>query len=115
MSLLKKDPEKTAAKEAARLARAAARAAAEAVRRKRDDNPEARWEYKVIRIHEDKMKGLAGSGYMERELKKLGSQGWELVSIYQERAVFKRKILDFSDAEREDLADVSVGDSLGAE
>jgi hypothetical protein len=49
-----------------------------------------KWEYKVIRVGEDKQKGILGSGRMETLFNDLGKSGWELVSVNEERASFKR-------------------------
>lgn len=42
------------------------------------------------RIAEHKQKGLLGSREMEDTLNQAGAEGWELVSIEEERATFKR-------------------------
>lgn len=99
----------TKAKDAHHEARASARAATEA-RRERDRNPATRWEYRASRVGEDKQKGLTGSRRIEEIFNKLGSQGWELVAINMERAVFKREVVAISQAELEELADVMVSD-----
>ena len=52
----------------------------------------AKWEYQVKRIGEDKQKGLSGSGRMEEIFNAEGAKGWELVSINEERATFKRRL-----------------------
>ena len=83
-----------------------ARARAKQARRARDTTPAHRWEYKVKWIQKGWQKGALGSGSMELAFNKLGSQGWELVAVEAERATFKREILDFSEAEREELAAV---------
>jgi hypothetical protein len=49
-----------------------------------------KWQYKVIRVGEDKQKGILGSGRMETLFNDLGKDGWELVSVNEERASFKR-------------------------
>jgi hypothetical protein len=49
-----------------------------------------KFEYQVKRIGEDKQKGLLGSQRMEQILNGEGKNGWELVTINEERATFKR-------------------------
>jgi hypothetical protein len=68
--------------------------------------PARRWEYKAKWIPRGRQKGPFGGAIMELAFNKLGAQGWELVAIEGERAMFKREILDLSDAEREELAAV---------
>jgi hypothetical protein len=51
-----------------------------------------KWRYKVIRVGEDKQKGLLGSGRMESLFNDLGAQGWELVAVSEERATFKLQL-----------------------
>ena len=51
-----------------------------------------RWEYQVKRIGEDKQKGLLGSGRMKNLFNDLGTKGWELVAVNEERAIFKREL-----------------------
>ena len=51
-----------------------------------------KWEYQVKRIGEDKQKGLLGAGRMEQILNGEGARGWELVTINEERATFKRRM-----------------------
>jgi hypothetical protein len=45
----------------------------------------------VKRIGEDKQKGLLGSQRMEQIFNGEGARGWELVTINEERATFKRR------------------------
>src|SRR5947209_19522709 len=94
-------------REAARVLRARAKEA----RRQRDANPETRWEYKVVWIMKGQQKGAFGSSSMELNFNKRGSQGWELVSVEAERAIFKRRVTELSEAEKEELATVEVEDS----
>jgi hypothetical protein len=35
-------------------------------------------------------KGVMGGGTLERELNQLGADGWELISLVNDRAIFKR-------------------------
>ena len=51
-----------------------------------------RWEYQVKRVGEDKQKGLSGSQRMEQIFNAEGEKGWELVTINEERATFKRPL-----------------------
>jgi alkyl sulfatase BDS1-like metallo-beta-lactamase superfamily hydrolase len=51
-----------------------------------------KFEYQVKRIGEDKQKGLLGSQRMEQILNGEGKIGWELVTINEERATFKRRL-----------------------
>jgi hypothetical protein len=51
-----------------------------------------KWEYQVKRVGEDKQKGLLGSQRMEQLFNGEGAQGWELVTINEERATFKRPL-----------------------
>lgn len=53
-----------------------------------------KWEYQVKRIGEDKQKGLLGSQRMEAIFNGEGAKGWELVTINEERATFKRRMGD---------------------
>jgi len=46
----------------------------------------------VKRIGQAKQKGLMGSGRMEEILNAEGAKGWELVTINEERATFKRPL-----------------------
>jgi hypothetical protein len=91
-------------KEAARATRERAKEA----RRQRDTNPDTRWEYKVVWVRRGAQKGAMGSRTMELAFNKVGSQGWELVAVEEERATFKRRILELSEAEKEELATVEV-------
>jgi len=50
-----------------------------------------KWEYQVKRVGEDKQKGLLGSQRMEQIFNGEGARGWELVTINEERATFKRR------------------------
>jgi hypothetical protein len=51
---------------------------------------QATWEYKVVRVGDDKQRGVLGSGRMEAIFNDLGRDGWELVAVNAERATFKR-------------------------
>lgn len=51
-----------------------------------------KWEYQVKRIGEDKQKGMLGSQRMEQIFNAEGAQGWELVTVNEERATFKRPL-----------------------
>jgi hypothetical protein len=51
-----------------------------------------KWEYQVKRVGEDKQKGLLGSQRMEQIFNSEGAKGWELVTINEERATFKRRL-----------------------
>lgn len=91
-----KDPEKEAEK-LARRDEAERRKADEAARQEAlQQHSQAhvetlpKWEYQVKRIAEHKQKGLLGSREMEHTLNQAGAEGWELVSIEEERATFKR-------------------------
>jgi hypothetical protein len=53
-----------------------------------------KWEYQVKRVGEDKQKGLLGSQRMEQIFNAEGEKGWELVTISEERATFKRRRRD---------------------
>lgn len=67
--------------------------------RERDLRPSTRWEYKTIRVGEDKQKGVFGSGRMDTLFNSLGARGWELVAVNMERATFKREVPHMSAAE----------------
>ena len=79
--------EQRAAQESA--AQAARQAQAEVIARHEASLP--KWEYQVKRIGEDKQKGLLGSQRMEQIFNGEGAKGWELVTINEERATFKRR------------------------
>lgn len=70
----------------------------------RDESPATRWEYKTIRVGEDKQKGLLGSGRMDTLFNRLGVLGWELVAVNLERATFKREVPHMSAAEAAEIA-----------
>lgn len=52
----------------------------------RDANPETQWEYKARNLA--KVPGVA----TEDDFNRLGQQGWELVAVAQDYAIFKRPI-----------------------
>jgi hypothetical protein len=51
------------------------------------------WEYKVVDVHALLQRGLEGNEHLERALNALGKEGWELVTIVEDRATFKRRAL----------------------
>ena len=48
------------------------------------------WEYKVVDVHALLQRGLEGAAHMEFTFNTLGKDGWELVTIVEDRATFKR-------------------------
>jgi hypothetical protein len=48
------------------------------------------WEYKVVDVHALLQRGPEGSENLERSLNALGKERWELVTIVEDRATFKR-------------------------
>lgn len=78
----------------------------QAARAQRDVSPATRWEYKTIRVGEDKQKGRLGSGRMDTLFNQLGALGWELVAVNMERATFKREVPHMSAAEVEEFAEL---------
>jgi uncharacterized protein DUF4177 len=102
MGFLRKDTDERAAKASAKAI--ADQLQAEAREREREQREAAeiqdrafvesfpKWEYQVVRIGEDKQKGLLGSRPMEQILNDEGRKGWELVTVNEERATFKRRI-----------------------
>lgn len=48
------------------------------------------WEYHVLHVFDWQKKGVYGGGTLEAQLNELGRQGWELVNVVENRALFKR-------------------------
>lgn len=51
-----------------------------------------RWEHQVIWIREGLQEGTFSSEAMERKLDAVGAEGWELIAVSGERAIFKRPV-----------------------
>ena len=80
---------------AAEAEEAAAREAAAAAERARVSAFQAtlpRWEYMTTWERVGRQTGILGGDEMTYDLDRLGAEGWELVGVYGERAVFKRQL-----------------------
>jgi hypothetical protein len=100
MALLKRkteDEKESAAAEKARAARISS-GTQERIAKWQEDLP--RWEYTTKYQREGRQKGFWGGGLMAAEFSAMGKAGWELVGIYEERAVFKRRMPPLGDLKR---------------
>src|SRR2546421_440022 len=80
---------------AAEAEASAAREAAAAAERAKVESFQAtlpRWEYMTAWERVGRQTGILGGDEMTADLNRLGAQGWELVGVYGERAIFKRQL-----------------------